>query len=156
MRIWSLTPALLDAKGLVACWRETLLAQKVLQGKTRGYTQHPQLDRFKATDDPLAYICTYLHGLADEADARGYSFNRSLLVLPSDNKLERLAVTEGQLEYELAFLTHKIKGRSPDWFIQHFSTPPVAIPHPLFTTVPGGIENWEKVKDKSSHSFTDR
>lgn len=146
MRIWSLTPALLDSKGLVACWRETLLAQKVLQGKTRGYTHHPQLDRFKATHDPLAYICTYLHGLADEADTRGYSFNRSLLVLPSNNNLERLPVTQGQLNYELTFLTQKVKGRSPDWFIRHFATPPKATPHPLFHVIPGGIETWEKVK----------
>lgn len=155
MRIWSITPALLDAKGLVACWRETLLAQKVLQGKTRGYTQHPQLDRFKATDDPLTYICAYLHGIADEADTRGYSFNRALLVLPRNNNLEQLEVTEGQLEYELAFLTHKVKGRSPDWFTQHFSTPPPALPHPLFKAVPGGIETWEKVKEKPSPSFTE-
>lgn len=46
MRIWSVHPSLLDAKGLVACWRETLLAQKVLQGLTKGYKNHPQLDRF--------------------------------------------------------------------------------------------------------------
>jgi len=30
MRLWSLHPRYLDAKGLVALWREGLLAQKVL------------------------------------------------------------------------------------------------------------------------------
>lgn len=39
MRIWSLHPSYLDAKGLVALWRETLLAQKVLLGATVGYPE---------------------------------------------------------------------------------------------------------------------
>ena len=37
MRLWSLHPRCLDAKGLVALWREGLLAQEVLRGKTRDY-----------------------------------------------------------------------------------------------------------------------
>ncbi|WP_237233924.1 pyrimidine dimer DNA glycosylase/endonuclease V [Rothia nasisuis] len=146
MRIWSVHPSLLDAKGLVACWRETLLAQKVLQGLTKGYTNHPQLDRFKASHNPLAYICTYLHGLADEADARDYSFNRSLLVLPSHTALEPLPVTEGQLDYEISFLAEKVKTRSPQWYKQHFATSPIKVAHPIFTVTPGPIESWEKVK----------
>lgn len=56
MRLWSLPPSLLDAKGLVALWREALLAQKVLQGETRGYRNHPQLARFKQQDDPAAAL----------------------------------------------------------------------------------------------------
>ena len=79
MRIWSLHPSLLDRRALVACWRETLLAQKVLRGLTRGYTNHPQLIRFRAHPQPLGAVATYLCGLADEADARGYSFNRALI-----------------------------------------------------------------------------
>lgn len=43
MRLWSLHPQYLDAKGLVALWREGLLAQAVLAGQTRGYKRHPQL-----------------------------------------------------------------------------------------------------------------
>lgn len=146
MRIWSVHPSLLDAKGLVACWRETLLAQKVLQGLTKGYTSHPQLDRFKASSDPLAYICTYLHGLADEADGRGYNFNRGLLVLPAQAELSPLPVTDGQLDYEISFLAEKVKTRSPQWYDQHFATSPSKVTHPLFTVVPGPIESWEKVK----------
>ena len=80
MRIWSLHPSLLDRRALVACWRETLLAQKVLRGLTRGYTNHPQLIRFRAHPQPLEAVAAYLSGLADEADARGYSFNRALKV----------------------------------------------------------------------------
>jgi hypothetical protein len=33
MRLWSLHPEYLDANGLVALWREALLAQAFLQGK---------------------------------------------------------------------------------------------------------------------------
>ena len=41
MRLWSLHPAHLDRQGLIACWREALLAQKVLAGLTTGYRSHP-------------------------------------------------------------------------------------------------------------------
>ena len=37
MRLWSIHPKYLGTKGLVALWREALLAQKVLQGNTKGY-----------------------------------------------------------------------------------------------------------------------
>ena len=33
MRIWSLHPEYLDSRGLVALWREALLAQAVLRGQ---------------------------------------------------------------------------------------------------------------------------
>ncbi|MEX3610411.1 pyrimidine dimer DNA glycosylase/endonuclease V [Rothia sp. LK2588] len=144
MRIWSVHPSLVDARGLVACWRETLLAQKVLRGLTKGYTNHPQLDRFKATDDPLAYICTYLHRIADEADARGYHFDRSRIVAPS-RELAPLPVTEGQLQYEFDFLCAKVSARDEAWWEQKLrGASPAA--HPLFTVVPGDIEPWEKIK----------
>src|SRR3546814_11666857 len=81
------SPEQLDVRGLVACWRETLLAQMVLQGLTKGYTRHPQLVRFRATDDPVRATATYLHSVADEADARTYSFNRALLVAAPDAEL---------------------------------------------------------------------
>ena len=82
MRIWSLHPSLLDQKGLVACWRETLLAQKVLRGLTDGYRNHPQLERFRAHPQPIAAIGAYLSGIADEADSRGHRFNRGLIAQP--------------------------------------------------------------------------
>ena len=47
MRLWTLHPKYLDARGLVALWRESLLAQAVLAGRTRGYRSHPQLERFR-------------------------------------------------------------------------------------------------------------
>ena len=171
MRIWSLHPSLLDRRALVACWRETLLAQKVLRGLTRGYTNHPQLIRFRAHPQPLEAVAAYLSGLADEADARGYSFNRALIGEGEDSASEngagknsagkaedpyasvaRIPVPLGQLEYELAFLQHKVAGRDPEWEHQLRERLAArgelaACAHPLFEVVPGAIETWEKTKD---------
>lgn len=169
MRIWSLHPSLLDRRALVACWRETLLAQKVLRGLTRGYTNHPQLIRFRAHPQPLEAVAAYLSGLADEADARGYSFNRALIGAgeggagkaykngtdKAENpyaSLARIPVSLGQLEYELAFLQHKVAGRDPEWehrLSERLATRGelAACAHPLFEVVPGAIEPWEKTKD---------
>jgi len=77
MRLWTIHPRYLDAKGLLAAWREGLLAQKVLLGQTRGYTAHPQLLRFRARSSRVASICSFLIGLAEEAERRGYKFNRT-------------------------------------------------------------------------------
>lgn len=80
MRIWSLHPKYLDAKGLVALWREALLAKHVLEGKTKGYTMHPQLWRFRHSENPLASINRYLMGVYDKALYSGYSFDRSSII----------------------------------------------------------------------------
>lgn len=60
MRLWSLHPKYLDPQGLVAPWREALLAQAVLRGETRGYRAHPQLQRFREQPAFLAAIGAYL------------------------------------------------------------------------------------------------
>lgn len=54
-------PSFLDRFGLLAVWREGLLAQSVLLGRTSGYRNHPQLIRFKNREDPVLYIGTYLY-----------------------------------------------------------------------------------------------
>src|SRR5665213_874155 len=64
MRLWTLHPRYLDAQGLVAAWREALLAQKVLEGATRGYTRHPQLIRFQSHPKPLEAIKSRRKGSA--------------------------------------------------------------------------------------------
>lgn len=159
MRIWSLHPVLLDQKGLVACWRETLLAQKVLQGRTSGYRNHPQLERFRAHADPLAAIGAYLSGVADEADARGYRFNRDLIVRalssPGDGPAP-IEVTTGQLELEFQHLMGKLAVRDPDRHARWSRAPtgvtssgPPGSPgtppaHALFTVVPGPVAGWER------------
>lgn len=138
MRIWSLHPALLDRQGLVACWRETLLAQAVLAGRTKGYTRHPQLERFRAAADPLGSIAAYLLGVADEADARGYRFDRTkVLAAPS---AERIPVTEGQLRFELEHLRAKLSQRDPSRLINLDD----ARPHAVFKVRPGAVESWER------------
>ncbi|OYO22682.1 DNA lyase [Enemella dayhoffiae] len=141
MRVWSLHPGLLDRAGLIACWRETLLAQAVLAGRTRGYRNHPQLIRFRATDDPVAAIGVYLTGLADEADRRGYRFDRSRIDRPGPvaNTLE---VTAGQLAFEAEHLHAKLGVRSPETVRANESR--ALEPHPLFLVVPGPIAAWER------------
>jgi hypothetical protein len=97
MRLWSLHPKHLDAKGLVALWREGLLARHVLYGKTKGYTHHPQLDRFRAQRDPRAAIDAYLSAVVREANARGYRFDASKIEMRRPCNMK---VTDAQLAYE--------------------------------------------------------
>lgn len=141
MRLWTVHPRYLDAKGLVAAWREALLAQKVLLGQTRGYRRHPQLIRFQTTPAPVETISAFLRGLADEADARDYRFDRGKIhaIAP----VAPLAETEGQLSYEWQHLLAKLRQRAPKDFARHrhLSRPK---PHPLFTLVPGPVRDWEK------------
>src|SRR5690606_27398013 len=113
MRVWSVHPRYLDRQGLVACWRETLLAQAVLAGRTKGYLNHSQLVRFRATADPLASVCAYLGVLAVEADERGYRFDRSRIDRAvALDAVAPLPVTEGQVAYEWAHLLAKLATRS--------------------------------------------
>lgn len=111
MRIWTVHPSLLDVKGFVACWRETLLAQAVLQGKTNGWTKHPQLDRFKAHPDPIAAVATYLEHIHKESKRRNYNFDASK-ILPQRTK-QQVKVSKEFLAKELADLKAKLKVRDP-------------------------------------------
>lgn len=141
MRLWSLHPKYLDPQGLVALWREALLAQAVLRGETRGYRNHPQLERFRAQKNPLAAIGAYLAVVQAEAGKRGYSFDATKIVSPG--KHPRIKVTTGQIEFERQHLLHKLVKRSPDWLA---SLGPIDSPqcHPLFSTRPGPVESWER------------
>ena len=106
MRLWSLHPRHLDPQGLVALWREGLLARAVLHEETRGYRNHPQLDRFKAHTQPKRAIDAYLVVVQDEATARGYRFDRSKL--GRIHRVASIAVERGQLEHERAHLLGKL------------------------------------------------
>lgn len=134
-------PRQLDRQALVACWRETLLAQAVLAGRTAGYTRHPQLERFRSEPDGQALVGAYLTGLADEADRRGYRFDRSRVLSPSAPE-PRLTVAEGQLAYEWGHLLAKLERRSPDEWRRLRDAAPE--PHPLFEVVPGPVAEWER------------
>jgi hypothetical protein len=126
---------------LVAAWREALLAQKVLAGRTRGYRHHPQLTRFSAGPDPLAAIAAFLAGIAEEAIVREYKFNRGKI---SRRKFKgQISETDGQLLYEWQHLRRKLRARSPGKYSEIRSIK-VPEPHPLFQIVPGKIQDWEK------------
>lgn len=143
MRIWSIHPKYLDSKGLVALWRETLLAQNVLLGKTKGYKNHPQLNRFKSHSNPIDAIGYYLHGIYKESTNRGYNFNKDKIISSPIN-LERIPVTTGQSLYELEHLKNKLKSRDPKKYdeISDIATPDI---HLLFYIIKGDIEDWKAI-----------
>jgi len=141
MRLWSLHPSLLDRAALVALWREGLLAQKVLLGKTRGYRFHPQLDRFRAARDPVAAIATYLRAVQREAAKRGYKFNAAKIV--AKRVRISLTVTTGQLSFERAHLVSKLRRRDRA-ALRRLNLCRLE-PHPMMRVVRGRIEVWEVI-----------
>ena len=176
MRLWSVHPRYLDTAGLTACWREALLAQKVLTGVTRGYRHHPQLERFHAgsalalqlaphprsrrdvsvqradPDETSAdasggwpgdLVVAYLHGIADEADARGFAYDRSRIAGPRP-LVDPVEVADGQLALEWSHLLAKLAGRSPV-VAARWSGVVRPDPHPCFIVVPGPVAPWEVV-----------
>jgi hypothetical protein len=147
MRLWTVHPRYLDAKGLVAAWREALLAQKVLSGATRGYRHHPQLLRFQACDDPMAVIGVFLYGLSDEAQRRGYAFDVSRITRPRSRR--RIRETRGQLAYEWLHLRRKLRTRAPT-VAAAWRAVRQPDPHPLFILVAGTVRDWEKVAVRPS------
>ena len=160
MRLWSVHPRYLDRAGLTACWREGLLAQKVLTGTTRGYRRHPQLERFlpgsaleqqRAGRGPAGHapwpgdlVVAYLHDVADEAAMRGYGYDRARIAGPRPDAVGPVEVTDGQVAYEWAFLRAKLAGRSPE-VLERWRDVVVPEVHPLFVVVPGPVERWEVV-----------
>lgn len=144
MRLWTLDPKYLDRQGLLAVWREALLAKKVLEGKTKGYVNHPQLIRFRESGEAIKYINTYLYGIYLEAGARGYKFTvNKIETLKIFNK--KIRVNSGQIVYEFSHLLNKLKVRDKERYqkIKDVKRPKI---HFLFKVVSGKIENWEKTK----------
>lgn len=141
MRLWSLHPRYLDTKGLLAVWRESLLARAVLRGDTRGYRSHPQLARFKGEVDPLQAIDYYLEFICKEAINRGYRFDAGKFT--AGLQPPRIAVTEGQIVFEKEHLMEKLLKRDPARVNLLLNDQEVDL-HPLFVLVPGPKENWEK------------
>jgi hypothetical protein len=141
MRLWTLHPRYLDARGLVALWREALLAQAVLRGDTRGYRRHPQLVRFRGLRSPTGAIAAYLHEVHAESLARGYQFDGRKVNRAAHSG--RLTVTRGQLEYEWEHLMRKLALRDPQWRARMLAMKRPR-PHPLFRVVRGSVEHWER------------
>lgn len=142
MRLWSLHPRYLDPAGLVALWREALLAQAVLRNLTKGYRHHPQLLRFRELYDPRGSIADYLHEVAKEADRRGYAFDHRRIGAKQASA-QAIELTRGQLLFEWEHLMSKLRHRNPRWYesIGHLQRPR---PHPSFAVISGAIEEWEK------------
>ena len=140
MRLWSLHPKYLDAKGLIACWREGLLARKVLLGETRGYRNHPQLIRFRNTSNPVETINAYLSEILAEARSRGYNFDAAKINAPAH--LDKVAVTQGQIAYETIHLKQKLASRDIEAYIRIKDMHEI-VPNNIFEVHPGEIEEWE-------------
>lgn len=141
MRLWTLHPRYLDPQGLVALWREALLAQAVLRGRTRGYRRHPQLVRFLDVASPCGGIAQYLRAVHAESVARGYAFVPGKI--SRARCLDLIAVRRGQLDYEWEHLMRKLKARDPARAraLQGIRRPEA---HPLFRIVRGPLEEWER------------
>lgn len=143
MRLWSIHPKYLDPIGLVALWREALLAKHVLEGKSKGYNKHPQLDRFKQTERPLDGINQYLAVVFQNALDRGYHFNQDKI----NWKFEpvKMTVTKGQLEFERNHLLAKLKARDIRKY-EELRDCKTFDANPIFESIDGDIESWEKIK----------
>jgi hypothetical protein len=145
MRIWSLHPKYLDTKGLVALWRETLLAKHVLEGRTKGYKNHPQLDRFKKSENSIDAINQYLAEIYNEALTRNYNFDKDKISW--DFKPIKLNVTDKQLAYEVNHLLNKLQIRDLDKF-NALNVNIIFETHSLFYVIEGEIEDWEVLTSK--------
>jgi len=140
MRLWTIHPKYLDHKGLVALWREALLAQRVLQNKTKGYRNHPQLIPFKNTDNPLGAIGNYLEEIYKESLKRGYHFNKTKI---NSNRLtSKIEVKSEQIKYEFEHLKEKLKKRAIKAYqkIKTVQSPEV---NPIFILTEEGGKNGE-------------
>ncbi|MEM2637860.1 MAG: pyrimidine dimer DNA glycosylase/endonuclease V [Candidatus Hadarchaeales archaeon] len=146
MRLWSIHPKYLDRVGLIALWREGLLAQKVLSGHTKGYTNHPQLIRFKKAFDPMLAIGTYLYYVYLEGRDRGYRFNLGKIKVYNISSIDLIPVTSGQIKYEYKLLLHKLSTRDPEWWHRIRGLEDVE-PNPVFYIVDGPVAEWEKPKN---------
>ncbi len=145
MRLWSLKLSYLDTMGLLAVWREGLLAKKVLEGKTKGYKNHPQLERFKALDDPLIGINTYLNQVYLESLSRDYAFSKDKVNPSLIDKNVKIPLNDKQLSYEFELLKTKLKIRDNK---SYQKIKDIEIPEhvSIFSIRKGPIENWEKIK----------
>jgi hypothetical protein len=141
MRIWSIHPSYLDWKGLGAQWREALLAQQILLGSTRGWKNHPQLNRFKEHSEPIKAIGFYLLHIYKESKKRNYNYDFSKIIKPVSS-IRKIPINSGQIEYEFKILMNRLNKRSYNKFLDNRNINPV-LPHPLFYIRNGPPEDWE-------------
>jgi hypothetical protein len=139
--LWSIHPKYLDTKGLLAVWREGLLAKKVIEKKTQAYGNHPQLIRFKNSYNPKSAINAYLFQIYLEAKKRGYAF--SLGKIRKTKLVRKIPVTSGQIKFEFNHLLKKLRKRDIKRY-RILKRVKKIDPNPIFRITYGGIESWEK------------
>jgi len=149
MRLWSLHPKYLDSKGLVALWREALLAQKVLEGETKGYKNHPQLKRFKEYSDSLEAIGCFLVYIFEEGKKRGYNFNKEKIKNFNSCK-EIIEVNNKQITYEFEHLKNKLLIRDSKKYEQLINIKEKIAVNPIFKMIKGYIEDWEIIAENGT------
>ncbi|MFH1458999.1 MAG: pyrimidine dimer DNA glycosylase/endonuclease V [Candidatus Omnitrophota bacterium] len=142
MRLWSIHPQYLDTKGLLALWREALLAKCILENKTKGYQKHPQLLRFRNQKSPLGAINFYLKEIYNESRKRNFHFDSSKIGAKICKN--SIPVTTGQIKYEFKHLLSKLKQRDRIKYDLLKSNKNIQT-HPVFQKSTGGIEFWEKL-----------
>jgi len=111
MRVWIVHPKYLDCKGLVALWRETLLARKVLKGKTKGWRNHPQLNKLKNHKNSVAAVNTYLLYVWKESEKRCYKFNKRKIEKNFTKK--KIKIPKKEVISDFEELKNKLKKRDP-------------------------------------------
>jgi len=142
MRLWSLHPKYLDRAWLLACWREWLLAKNVLEGNTKWYKNHPQLNRFKRLDNPIGWINAFLSQILMESKNRWYNFSDSKI-----NKMYRewmIEVTIWQVEFEKKHLLNKLSVRDLKRF-KILSESELLEINPIFKIIEWQVESWERI-----------
>ena len=145
MRLWSIHPKYLDRAGLLALWREALLAQKALEGRTKGYQNHPQLERFKKARNPVKAVGAYLTSVYEESLKRGYLFDRKKIRHFKKEVQKEIAITSGQIEYEIKHLQSKLIKRDKER-LKNIKGLKRLQPHPLFRLIKGSVEPWERIQ----------
>jgi hypothetical protein len=150
MRLWSIHPKYLDKQGLGGAWREALLAKCVLENRTKGYTRHSQLIRFKETDNSLYYINLFLAEILFEAKKRNYKYDETKIDWNLIKEFKRknktkIPVTKEQVKYEFKHLLNKLKNRDIDRYYLFLETSNIE-QNNVFNVVDGKIEKWEKIK----------
>jgi|SRR5688572_647899 len=113
-----------------------------MNGKTKGYNHHPQLDRFKLHATPTLAVNVYLLGIHREAEKRGFVFDSGKIGRVED-EVDQIPVSTGQVEYEWDHLMAKLAARSPAAYEKLYSLRSPEC-HPMFYLCSGGIEDWER------------
>lgn len=150
MRLWSLNPKYLDPLGLSRNYFEGLRGYNTLIGLTKIWKNHSQLIRFKKYD-PIPYLSFYLQNVLEEAIRRDLDWTTQSILKPITNDYtQSMSVTEGQIEYEINWLHHKMKNRQKvhQKYIDLLESERNNVElNPIFYKVSGDIEFWEKIKE---------